>query len=165
MNDMRVRDAMTHLVVTFRRKDKITEAARRLMSNRISGAPVVEGGRLIGVVSEADILKACVPIRRGSRFLAPHPLEVLLLRGPMRDIHGVTVGEVMTTDVFSISPDATILEAASQIDRHGVRRFPVVDEDGYVVGVLTRSDLVRCMARTGRTTELRRPLEQVLAGP
>ena len=161
MNETRVKDVMTHLVVTFRPGDDITEAARRLTLNRISGGPVVVGGRLVGVVSEADILKAYVPIRRGSRFLAPHPLQVLLQQVPMRDVHGATVGAVMTTDVFSTSPDASIFEAASQIDRHGVRRLPVVDEDGYVVGVVTRSDLVRCMARARRNADGRPPLEAV----
>jgi CBS domain-containing protein len=161
MNETKVKDVMTRLVVTFRPEDDITEAARRLTSNRISGAPVVESGRLVGVVSEADILKAHVPIRRGWRYRAPHPLEVLLQRAPMRDVRGATVGEVMTTDVFSISSDASIFEAAFRIDRHGVRRLPVVDEDGYVVGVVTRSDLVRCMAIAGRNADARPPLEAV----
>lgn len=164
MYDTTVKDVMTHLVVTFRPEDSLTEAAQRLTSNRISGAPVVEGQRLVGVVSEADILKAYVAPRRGSRFLAPHPLVVLLQRAPMRDVRGATVGEVMTREVFSISPDASILEAASQIDWHGVRRLPVVDGGGYVVGVVTRSDLVRCMARAGRNAEARPPLEAVRQG-
>lgn len=163
MNESRVRDVMTHLVLTFRPEDKIAEAARRLISNRISGAPVVEGGRLVGVVSEADILKAYVSARKGSRSLAPHPLMVLVSQAPRRDVHDTTVGDVMTTDVFSIGPDASIGDAATQIDRHGVRRLPVIDFEGYVVGVLTRSDLVRCMARAGGITDAERPLEEALS--
>ena len=163
MNNLRVRDVMTYLVVTFRPEDKITEAARRLMSNRISGAPVMHDGRLVGIVSEADILKAYAPANRDTRSVSPHPLTALFLGAPRRDAESTSVGDVMTTHVFSIGPDASIWEAASEIDRRGVRRLPVVDQDGYVIGVVARSDLIRCMARAGEITE-RRPLEEVLAG-
>lgn len=59
-----------------------------------------------------------------------------------------TVGDVMTLDVVSIGPEASLWEAASLMHRRGVKRLPVVDPHGYVVGVLTRSDLVRAMARS-----------------
>ena len=146
METLKVADVMTHLVVTFRPDDKIPQAAQLLLTNRISGAPVVEGGKLVGVVSEADLFRAYEPPT--SPFVAPHPLMFLLLReSPRRDAPATTVGEVMSKRVVSVDPDASVWEAASLIDRHGVRRLPVVDDEGYVVGVLTRSDLVRCMAR------------------
>ena len=150
MKPLRVKEAMTHLVVTLRREDKIPDAAKRLFSNRISGAPVVENGRLVGVVSEADLAKAyAAPARVGSPFAAPHPFMLLLVRGnPPVQVQHMTIGDVMTRDVISITLDESIWEAACLIDRHGVRRLPVVDDSGYVVGVLTRSDLVRCMARS-----------------
>ena len=150
MKPLRVKDAMTYLVLTLRREDMIPDAAKRLFSNRISGAPVVENGRLVGVASEADLVKAyAAPAREGSPFAAPHPFMFLLVRGsPPVEARNKTVGDVMTKDVISITPDESIWEAACLIDRHGVRRLPVVDESGYVVGVLTRSDLVRCMARS-----------------
>jgi CBS domain-containing protein len=149
MNELRVKDVMTHLVVTMRREDKITDAAKRLLSNRISGAPVVEAGLLVGVVSEADLVKAFAPPARRGSFVAPYPLMFLLLRGiPPHEMAYSTVGDVMTRDVVAIGPDETVWEAASLIDRHGVRRLPVVDPEGYVIGVLARSDLVRCMARS-----------------
>jgi CBS domain-containing protein len=149
MNDIRVSDVMTHLVVTFRTHDTIQQAARRLLSNRISGAPVVERGRLIGVVSEADLVSAYAPpAPNRTHFVAAEPL-MFLLRGTVpRAVHHTTVGDVMTKDVISISPDASVWQAASLIDRHGIRRLPVVDDEGYVVGILARSDLVRAMARS-----------------
>ena len=162
MNELRVNDVMTNLVVTLKPEDKIPEAAKRLLSNRISGAPVVEDGRLVGIVSEADLVKAFAPpARRGSPFVAPYPMMFLLLRGsPRREVHNTSVADVMTTDVVSIGPDESIWEAASLIDRHGVRRLPVVDADGYVVGVVARSDLVRCMARSDEevTASVRRAI-------
>ena len=149
MDGSRVRDVMTHLVVTFRPEDKIPEAAKRLLLNRISGAPVVDGGRLVGVVSEADLIRAYVsPDIRSSRFAAPRPLIFLLMRENARsEVDDMTVGQVMTRNAISIGPDESVGEAASLIERQNVRRLPVVDEDGYVIGVLTRTDLVRSMAR------------------
>ena len=150
MDELKVRDVMTHLVVTLRPDDSVPLAAQMLVSNRISGAPVVRDGRLVGVVSEADLVRAYAPpVRRGAPFVAPHPLLFILLRGDQpKEVGAVLVGDVMTKDVISIGPEESIWEAAFKIDRHGVRRLPVVDDEGYVVGVVTRSDLVRAMARS-----------------
>ena len=63
-------------------------------------------------------------------------------------MNNTTVGDVMTLEVVSIPPEASVWEAASLMHRREVRRLPVVDADDYVVGVLTRSDLVRAMARS-----------------
>jgi len=58
MRDMRVKDVMTHLVVTFQPSDSVHEAARRLAQNHISGAPVVAKGKVVGIVTEYDIVRA-----------------------------------------------------------------------------------------------------------
>lgn len=149
MDELKIKDVMTHLVVTLRPKDSIADAAKKLVSNRISGAPVVDDGRLVGVVSEADLMKAFTPpLRRGAR-LAPDPLMFLLLRGsPPQDPRHSVVRDVMATRVVTIGQDESIWEAASKMDRYGVRRLPVVDNEGFVVGVVARGDLVRCMARS-----------------
>jgi CBS domain-containing protein len=141
-----VGDVMTHLVVTLRAHDTIQEAARRLIANRISGAPVVDEGCLIGVVSVPDLVGAYMPVTDGlAELSAPDPL-ILLLRGPdWTRAQNKTVGEVMTRDVISISPEASVSEAAVAIDRHGVKRLPVIDSDGLVMGVIARSDLIRAM--------------------
>jgi CBS-domain-containing membrane protein len=80
-NTLLVGDVMTHLVVTLRVHDSIQEAARRLTSNRISGAPVVDQGYLTGVVSVPDLVGAHMPVTNGSvPFRRADPL-VLLLQG------------------------------------------------------------------------------------
>jgi CBS domain-containing protein len=150
MDGSKVADVMTNFVVTFRPQDTVEEAAGRLLKNHISGAPVVVEGRLVGVVSEADIVSAYTPrVPRGSPTVAPDPLMFLLHGIVPLDVDHVTVGEVMTTTVISVSPGASVWEAASLIDRYRVRRLPVVDDEGYVVGVLARADLVRAMAAPG----------------
>lgn len=148
MNTLKVGDVMTHLVVTLRPQDTIQDAARRLLRNRISGAPVVEDGKLAGIISEADLVAAfAAPARNRKGFAGPDPLAFLLMgRLPTHD-HNITVRDVMTTSVVSVYAETSLWEAAHLIDRHGIRRLPVVDPDNYVVGVVARSDLVRAMAR------------------
>lgn len=149
MNKIRVDDLMTHLVVTLRREDTIEVAARMLVMNRISGAPVVKEGKLVGLVSEGDLVRAFAPPPRSrSPSVVIDPLRVLLQGTPPRQVQNAYVGDVMSGDVVSISMDASVWEAASLIDRHGYRRLPVIDGEGYVMGIVTRSDLVRAMVRT-----------------
>lgn len=162
MNDLKVTDVMTRLVVTLRPQETIQEAARRLLSNRISGAPVVDGGRLVGVISEADLVRAYTPPARSrASLVATTPLMFLLRGTPPHDAHNTTVRDVMTTAVISISPGASLWEAAALIDRHGIRRLPVVDAEGVVVGIVARADLVRAMARSDGeiTSSVRKAIE------
>jgi CBS domain-containing protein len=117
----RVRDAMTTAVVTARAGEQIDDVADRLVELRHRSLPVVDDQqRLVGLVSEADILG----------------------REPLSGrTNGRTVGTVMTKDVITISPEDSISSARLLIAEHGLRMVPVV-EDGMVVGVLSRSDLV-----------------------
>ena len=79
MNATRVRDVMTNLVVTMRPDDGVLEAARRLLTNRISGAPVVDDGRLVGIVCEIDLLTAFSPtVPSKAPFLPRHPMGFFL---------------------------------------------------------------------------------------
>ena len=147
MAEMRVRDVMTHLVVTLRPSDPLRFAAKRLAANRISGAPVVKEGKLVGVVTEADQMRAFAPYEEGDGSILPGAPFMFLLRGAAPRLpEDLTVADAMTSDVATIRPDAPVREAAAKIDRRGIRRLPVVDEDGYVVGVIARSDIVRAMA-------------------
>jgi CBS domain-containing protein len=148
MNKITVDDVMTHLVVTLRPKDTIEDAARKLGQNRISGAPVVQEGQLVGLVSEADLLRAFAPPSRGSPNVGISPLGFLLRGISPKPFHNTLVRDVMSGDVVSISPEASVWEAASLLDRHGFRRLPVIDGEGCLIGILTRSDLVRAMADT-----------------
>ncbi|MFP5353305.1 MAG: CBS domain-containing protein [Actinomycetota bacterium] len=144
----KVLDVMTHLVVTLRPEDSIQDAARRMVSNRISGAPVVEDGRPVGIVSETDLVAAFAPTaRRRAALPASDPLTFILAGIAPRSATGITVSDVMTRDVVAVGPEASLWEAASLIERHGISRLPVVDDHGYLVGIVARADLVRSMAR------------------
>lgn len=147
MEPVKVRDVMTNLVVTLRPNDPIPKAARELLANRISGCPVVEEGKLVGVVTEADLVAVwSQPTRSTSPLGVSDPLSFLLRGRTPEHVHNTVVADVMTTGVVTVTPDAGVWEAARLIDRFGVRRLPVVDADNFVIGVIARSDIVRAMA-------------------
>ena len=130
MNKDRVKDVMTSLVVMVAPNEPTDQVAARLVRNRISGAPVVKDGKVIGVISEIDIARA--------RTRAAN------LEGPP------TATDVMSTPVVTIGSEAGLIRAAQLLDRYGIKRLPVVDEDGYLLGIVSRGDLVRSMAQGAR---------------
>ncbi len=147
MNDMKVRDAMTRMVVTLSPGDSIHEAAARLATNGISGAPVVEDGTVTGMVSESDIVYALMPSQERKLGLSVLDFLVHLGRRVPHGGEGIRVADVMSPVVIGISPDESIWEAASTMHRRGVKRLPVTDPEERLVGIISRADVVRMMAR------------------
>lgn len=157
-----VKDVMTHLVVALRPEDSVHEAATTLARNRISGAPVVREGMVVGVVSEADLIVAVSPPLPIDRRISVLDLVSILGRGkPAKHNPLTTVGEVMTRSVITIGPDESVWKAAAVMDRYGVKRLPVVDRDKSLLGIISRADLVRAMARDDGeiATDVRESLE------
>ena len=148
MRKIRVEDVMTNLVVKLCPNDTIHEAAARLAQNDISGAPVVEEGKAVGIVSEADLMRAALSPARVDKGHSTMNILGLLLRGQIaQPIEDVRVASVMSESVISIGPTATIWEAASVMERHGVKRLPVVDAERTLLGIVSRADLVAVMVR------------------
>jgi CBS domain-containing protein len=140
-----IRELMTTDVVTVTPSTSLKQAAKLLAGRRISGVPVVEpDGRVVGVVSEADVL---VQERAAPR---PGPGLLALLFDPdavWREKLGArTVAEAMTTPAICIGPNRPVHAAAEHMLDDGVNRLPVV-EDGRLVGIVTRADLVRAFVR------------------
>lgn len=123
---MLVRDVMTVGVVTVAPDTSVKEIAQLLLGARVSGVPVIEEGRLVGVVSESDIL----PLHEGD---PGHPIG--------------TAADVMTRKVVSLVEGMTVTEAARILQRHRVKRAPVTRGD-RVVGIVTKADLLRPYLRT-----------------
>ena len=148
---MLVRDVMNAGPVAIQATEAVSDAVRLLRTNDISGMPVLEGDRLVGVVSESDLLRMLSAEREGGLWL-PSPLEILEV--PIRDLirweklqagaeeaGTKRVSEVMTKKVFTSSPDDSIDKAASMMVRHRINRLPVLEE-GKLVGILTRGDII-----------------------
>jgi CBS domain-containing protein len=142
---MKVSDLMSAEVLTARPETPLKEAAALLARRGISGIPVVDAaGAVVGVLSEADILVK-------SRGEQPRGGIMSWLLEPDFDlqdkIDAKTVGEAMSAPAITISPGRQVHEAAALMIAESVNRLPVV-EDGKLVGILTRADVVRAFART-----------------
>lgn len=146
---LRVRDLMTTEVTTVRPTTSLKDVARLLVERRISGVPVVdEGGRIIGVVSEGDL----VVKEQGPSGVERRPLARIFgdspeTRAELAKVLARTAGDAMTAPPITIDADALVPEAAATMTRQHVNRLPVL-ENGALVGVLTRADIVRAFART-----------------
>ena len=154
----RVSDVMTTSVVTVDRITPYQEIDQALARHKISGVPVLKMGRhVVGVVSESDLLAAEDKTVRQARLAAQSPGR-WRLREPRRS--GLTAGELMTAPAITIHPDATIPSAARLMNTHHVRRLPVIDSDGKLVGVVSRRDLLSVFLRPD--DDIARDVRQVL---
>lgn len=143
---MNVEIVMTKDVLTVERATPLREVARLLAQHAISGLPVVDDGRVVGVVSEADILAK----ERGAPDARPRILDLLLDSRAYDDarIDATTAGEAMSAPPVTIGPRAELAKAAAtMLDEH-VNRLPVVDKDGILLGIVTRADLVQAFVRS-----------------
>jgi CBS domain-containing protein len=148
---MTVEEIMTRAVITVSPETPIHEAARLMVEHRVSGLPVVDAdGRVVGLISDGDLI-----LRQRRR--GPHIpwWRSFFDRGEQlaeeyRKAVGTAVGDVMSRPVVVISPVWDIEVAASILDTRGFRRLPVV-VDGRLVGIVSRADLIRALAR-GRGT-------------
>jgi len=143
---MLVDSVMTTPVVSARSDMSIQDAARLMLARRISGLPVVSAdGELLGLISEADFMRRA---ELGTEPKKSWWLEWLTSEGTEADqyvhLHGRKVGEVMARDVVTTRKDAPLDEAVEMMITHRVKRLPVLDQ-GKLVGILTRSDLMRAM--------------------
>ena len=146
---MKVRDVMTQSVRSVRRETPLKEVALLLVEHTISGVPVVDvDGAVLGVVSEADLLMK----EQGADAVRHRPLARFLgesreSRTQLAKLAAVTAGEAMTAPAVTIESGRRISEAAALMVARRVNRLPVVD-DGRIVGIVTRADLIRAYVRS-----------------
>jgi CBS domain-containing protein len=108
----------------------------------------VEGDFVVGVLSEFDLLSTlCPPARTRSLSLLDHLTARSNARAPRHGTALALVREAMSTAVFAVGPDESVWTAAREMQRRKVKRLPVMEEGGRLVGIISRADLVRAMAR------------------
>ena len=148
---MKVSDVMTRDVVTVEEDTPLKDVAELLLEHDISGVPVVYEGHVVGVVSETDILYK----ERGPEG-EPRGTISWLLDTPevnfRRKLAARTAGEAMSSPPVTIRPSRPLAQAAAMMLEHRVNRLPVVDGD-RLVGLVTRSDMVRAFARSDAEIE------------
>lgn len=150
---MKIKDIMNKDVITCKPDDPVNILAKMFKENHISGMPVVEMGKVVGIVSETDFLRLFeIPEVSGELWL-PSPLEVIEIpirnlvrleefKKALEDLKLKPVREIMKKSVLSISPDDSLEEASSMMVKHKVNRLPVI-ENGRLVGIVARSDIIR----------------------
>lgn len=133
---MLVRDRMSKEVVTIPSSTTILEAQRIMRESRVRRLPVVDEGKLVGIVTYNDLLEAS-PSK--ATTLSRFELTYLLSK--------MTVAEIMTREVITVSPDVPIEEAALIMQRNQIGGLPVMKE-GRVVGIITESDIFEVFVET-----------------
>ncbi|MCA1718447.1 MAG: CBS domain-containing protein [Actinobacteria bacterium] len=145
IRELRVGDVMETDWPTLGPESTVEEAIKLFAEERVSGAPVVEDGRLVGIITEGDLIFQDADVR------APGFLDILGGIVPLGDTDeyrrealksaGVTVGEVMTDDPVTVTPEVTLAETATIMADRRKKILPVV-EGGRLVGVITRMDIL-----------------------
>lgn len=128
---MHVSDVMTEASITDSPEDTLRSAAERMWRQQTGSLVVMEDERLVGVITERDVLKAAA-------------------QG--RDIEETTVGDVMTRNIITVRSTEPVRDAARLMARHWIRHLPVVDDD-KVVGVLSQRDIVGIFAALWRESD------------
>lgn len=149
---MTARDIMTSQVMTLPPTTAVGVVAKELASRNFSGIPIVDGGKVVGIVTEADLVK------RVARQGAPRPISFtmrdgfLFLADPQRSsselgkILGQPVSTIMSSPVVAVSPEAGLDEIATVMTERKINRVVVV-EGSKLVGIVTRANLVKAFAK------------------
>jgi CBS domain-containing protein len=147
---MKVSDVMTRNVIYIAPDETVLKAARLMLQNRISGLPVVE--KLVGIVTEGDFLRRG---EIGTQRRRPKWLEFLVGPGKLAaeyvQASARRVGEVMTTDLYSIGEDEPLEAVVELMERRRVKRLPVMRGE-TMVGVISRANLLHALATIARDT-------------
>jgi CBS domain-containing protein len=144
---MRASDVMVTQVISVEPDSNVQDVAELLLTNRISAVPVVDDtGRLVGMVSEGDLIR-----RDEADTTRDRPWWLQLIIG--RDVlaaeyvkeHSRRVADIMSRPVVSAQPDTPVADVATLLERHRIKRVPIV-QDGKVVGIVSRANLIQALA-------------------
>jgi CBS domain-containing protein len=143
---MKVADVMERGVISITPESSVTKAARMMLLYEISGLPVIDGsGRLVGIVTEGDFLRRA---EIGTELHRKRLAEPLVDIGPLAEeyahSHGRKVEEVMTRDVVTVTEDASLEEVVRLMERHRIKRVPVL-RDAQVIGIVSRANFLHAL--------------------
>jgi CBS domain-containing protein len=145
---MQARDVMVSPVITAKKSATVREVAKLLLEKRISAVPVVDSvGKLVGIVTESDLMRRAEagtehPYSWWVRFLAG---DATVAADYVKS-HAAKIEDVMNREVVTASPEAPLHEIATLLEEHQIRRVPIVDKFGNLVGVVSRANLIQIVA-------------------
>jgi CBS domain-containing protein len=147
---MKVKDLMTRNVILVKPDESLEKVVVKFMKNKISGAPVVEDEKLVGIISKADILKQLSTAGSIHELLAA--VSGLWEKNRknsnadyLKKVSGRSVSDVMSRSVVTIEPDSSIEKAARLMVNRNINRLPVVEEK-KLIGIVARGDLIKALA-------------------
>lgn len=148
--ELLARDIMTQEVVACFPETRIEDAVRALAEKGISGMPVIDANRrVVGIVSESDLLMAdklqppLVKTALYGLFIMPQGVMERIAQS-----RGVLVEDVMTKKVITFGPDTPVEEIAETMREKRINRVPIVDEEGKLMGIVSRADIIRALAQS-----------------
>ncbi|HEY5540531.1 MAG TPA: CBS domain-containing protein [Coriobacteriia bacterium] len=149
MADKTARDIMTADPVTVPSGMSVTDAAKLMVDEGVGALPVVDGGKLMGLVTEGDLIMKDIKLEYPTYI---HLLDGFIMYPPsttrfeheLKKAVAATVGDVMTAEPFTVQASATIEDVATLLVDRDVSRLPVLDGD-ELVGIVTKSDVLRSM--------------------
>lgn len=152
---MKVRRIMSKGVIAVRPGDGIERVLEIFSSKRISGVPVAEKGKLVGIITDGDVISR-LDIRTPRVRLASSPDFILAMAGlkggmdriikEMRILKEFQVSDFMTRRVHTVGPDDPVTDVAALMHQKKIDRVPVVDRKGKLVGIVARQDIIKAMA-------------------
>ncbi|MDO8964687.1 MAG: CBS domain-containing protein [Coriobacteriia bacterium] len=150
MADLTARDIMTPDPITVSPELGVTEAAKLMTEKGIGALPVISGGRLVGLVTEGDLIMQDVKVHfptylslLGGYVFAPGSTD--RFESSLKKAVGATVEDVMTPDPVTISADAAVSDLATLLVERDVSRVPVLDGD-VLIGIVSKHDIVKSLA-------------------
>lgn len=153
MAELTARDIMTPDPVTVTRDLSVTEAAKLMAERRIGALPVVEEGKLVGIVTEGDLIMRDVKVEFPTYI---HLLDGFIMYPPatarfeaeLKKAVGATVGDVMTPDPVAVQADTPVSDVATLMVDRDIGKVPVLDGE-QLVGIVSKSDIVRSLVAEG----------------
>jgi|tagenome__1003787_1003787.scaffolds.fasta_scaffold20613819_2 CBS domain-containing protein len=145
MSHRKIGNVMSTDVATVRRDTPFKDIVRTLEQRDVSAAPVVdEKGHVLGVVSQADLL-----VKQGVQEpdWTRSPMNWWRRRHNARRAEATTAADLMTRPAITITEKSTVVSAARELTRHNIKRLPVIDDDGKLVGIVSRKDLLTVFLR------------------
>jgi len=147
---MQTRQIMTENVITVSPATSVADAAKLMLDNHISGLPVVEDGRVVGIVTEGDFLRRS---ELGTERKRPNWLQFVLGTGREAadyvQAHGRKVADVMTRDPVTVTEDTSLQDLVAAMEAHHVKRL-LVTREGRLCGIVTRANLLRAVSDLAR---------------
>lgn len=138
---MHIEEVMTRQVITVTPKDRVAEVAKQIAKHHISGVFVVDGDRLVGQISHADILKRVFPSYEELYDDMVHNIDFEEIQTRARELGDRRAGAIMSEDVMTVSPQTPVMKVAAWMLLRDLHRLAVVDDIGRLLGVVSRGDI------------------------